>query len=192
VQRIHPTVFVAPGAQVYGRVEIAEYASLWPGAVIRCECLDVRIGRMTNVQDHAVIHVGFEEPTRIGEFCSIAHRAVVHGAVIEDHSLVGIGATVMNGAVIGRGSIVGAHALVPEGKVFPAGSIVVGVPAKRVGERDCARENRLNAWLYHRNAEAYRRGEHRAWEGPVYHAWRAALLEEIERDGDLARELPGC
>jgi carbonic anhydrase/acetyltransferase-like protein (isoleucine patch superfamily) len=192
VQRIHPTVFIAPGAQIYGRVEIAPYASLWPGAVIRAECLDVRIGRMTNVQDQAVIHVGFEEPTRIGEFCSITHRAVVHGAIVEDHCLIGIGATLMNGAVVGRGSIVGAHALIPEGKVFPPCSIIVGVPARRVGERDSARENRLNAWIYHRNAEAYKRGEHRAWDGPDYHLWRAALLEEIEQDRDLARELPAA
>jgi carbonic anhydrase/acetyltransferase-like protein (isoleucine patch superfamily) len=190
VQRIHPTVYLAPGAQVYGRVEIAEYASLWPGAVIRAECQSVHIGRLTNIQDHAVIHVGPEHPTRIGDFCSITHRAVVHGAVVEDHCLIGIGAVLLNGAVIGRGSIVGGNALVPEGKIFPPHSIIVGVPAKRVAERDCARENRFNAWEYHRNAEAYKRGEHRAWDGPEYQAWRAERLAEIEKDRDLLRELP--
>jgi len=185
MQSIHESVFRAPGVQIYGRVTIAEHASLWPHAVIRAEAQEVRIGRFTNLQDFAMIHVGYEAPTRIGEFCSITHRATLHGATIGDHCLIGIGATIMDGAVIGKGSIVGGGALVPEGKVFPPGVVLVGIPAKVIAERDSSRENRLNAWLYERNARSYRLGLHRAWDGPEFRAWRDAKRAEIEADLDL-------
>lgn len=182
---LHETVWVAPGAQIYGRVSIAEHASIWPNAVIRSEAQYVRIGRMTNVQDFAMVHVGYDAPTVIGEFCSITHHATIHGATIGDHCLIGIGATVMDHAVIGKGSIVGGGALVPEGREFPPGSILVGVPAKLIATRDSSRENRLNAWQYQRNASHYRRGLHRAWDGPEYVAWLAKKTEEVGADLDL-------
>jgi carbonic anhydrase/acetyltransferase-like protein (isoleucine patch superfamily) len=185
MQSIHESVFRAPGVQIYGRVTIAEHASLWPHAVIRAEAQDVRIGRFTNVQDFAMIHVGYDDPTRIGEFCSITHRATIHGATIGDHCLIGIGATIMDGAVIGKGSIVGGGAVVPEGKVFPPGVVLVGIPAKVIAERDSSRENRLNAWLYERNARCYRLGDQRAWDGPEFRAWRDAKRTEIDADLDL-------
>ena len=94
-------------------------------------------------------------------------------------------AVVMDGAVIGRGSIVAGGAMVTEGKVFPPGSIIAGVPAKRIGERDSARPNRLNAWQYHWNAEHTRKGEERAWSRPDYAAWLAEKKQQIERDADL-------
>ena len=75
--------------------------------------------------------------------------------------------------------------LVPEGAEFPAHSIIVGTPARRVAERDCARSNRLNAWNYHRNAEHYRRGEHRAWDGPEYQKWLAKTKALVDADQDL-------
>jgi len=184
---IHQSVWIAPGVQTYGRVTIAEYASLWPYAVIRAEAQEVRIGRYTNVQDFAMIHVGYDAATLIGEFCSIAHRATIHGATIGDHCLIGIGATIMDGAVIGKGSIVGGSALVPEGRIFPPGAVIVGIPARVIAERDSSRENRLNAWKYQRNASCYRRGEHRAWHGPDYLGWLEAKRAEIEADLDLAR-----
>jgi carbonic anhydrase/acetyltransferase-like protein (isoleucine patch superfamily) len=190
MQSIHESVFRAPGVQVYGRVTIAEHASLWPNAVIRAEAQEVRIGRYTNLQDFAMIHVGYEAPTAIGEFCSITHRATIHGATIGDHCLIGIGATIMDFAVIGSGSIVGGGALVPEGKVFPPGVVLVGIPAKVIAERDSSRENRLNAWHYQRNASFYRRGEHRAWDGPDYRAWLEAKRAEIDADLDLHAPQP--
>jgi carbonic anhydrase/acetyltransferase-like protein (isoleucine patch superfamily) len=185
MQSIDPSVWIAPGVQIYGKVTVAEHASLWPHAVIRAEAQNVRIGRYTNVQDFAMIHVGYDDPTVIGEFCSIAHHATVHGATIGDHCLIGIGATVMDGAVIGKGSIVGGGALVPEGKVFPPGVVLVGIPAKVIAQRDSSRENRLNAWKYQRNASFYREGKHRAWDGPDYHDFLEAKLAELEDDRDL-------
>lgn len=179
MQELHESVWVAPGAQLYGKIAIGEGSSIWPHCVIRCECHDVRIGRMTNLQDFVMIHVGYDEPTSIGDFCSITHHATVHGARVEDDCLIGINAVVMNGAVIGRGSIVAPGAVVTEGTIIPPHSIVAGVPARVVRNRDCTGENRINAWSYHRNAEAYRRGEHRAWHGPDYERWLAAKRGEI-------------
>lgn len=182
--QIAEDVWVAPSAEVYGRVHVGEGSSLWPHCTIRAECQEVRVGRMTNLQDFVMVHVGYEHPARIGDFCSITHHAVVHGAVVEDECLVGIHATLMDGVVVGCGSIVAPGAVVTEGTRIPPGSIVAGVPAKVLKERDARRENRLNAWNYHRNARFYRRGEHRAWDGPDYEAWLEAKRREIEADED--------
>ncbi len=185
MQDIHPSAWVAPSAQLYGRVQVSADASIWHNAVIRAECHDVRIGRMSNIQDFVMIHVSYECGTVVGEFCSVAHHTTLHGCVVEDHCLVGIGATIMDRAVIGRGSIVAGGAFVKEGSVFPPGSIIAGMPAKVIRERDMARDNRLNAWLYHRNADHYRRGLHRAWDGPEFDAWLAETTARVARDGDL-------
>ncbi len=75
--------------------------------------------------------------------------------------------------------------MIREGSVFTPGSVIAGVPAARIRERDSARANRMNAWLYHRNAQAYRRGEHRSWEGADFEAWREAKRREVESDCDL-------
>ncbi len=185
MQDFHESVWIARSAEIYGRVTLGPAVSVWPQCVIRAECQEVRVGRMTNLQDFVMIHVGYDDPAVIGAFCSITHRATIHGATVEDHCLVGIGATLMDGAVIGRGSIVAPGAVVTEGKVIPPGSVVAGVPARVIRERDCSRENRRNAWNYHRNALAYARGEHRAWDGPAFQAWAAAKAREVEADGDL-------
>jgi carbonic anhydrase/acetyltransferase-like protein (isoleucine patch superfamily) len=183
--RVHASAFVSDSAQLYGHIAIGEGSSVWHNVVMRAECCDIRVGRMTNLQDFVMVHVGYQDPTRIGDFCSIAHHTTVHGCTIEDHCLVGINAVVMEGARIGRGSIVAGGAVVPEGKAFPPGSIIAGVPAKLIASRDSARANRLNAWLYHRNAQFAKRGEYRAWEGPDYDAWLKAKRTEIEADRDL-------
>jgi carbonic anhydrase/acetyltransferase-like protein (isoleucine patch superfamily) len=172
-QSIHPSVFIAPGVQLYGRVAVGEGSSLWPYCVIRSECQRVEIGKNTNIQDFTMIHVGYDAPTRIGDFCSITHRCVIHGATIEDDCLIGIGAIVMDGAVIGRGSIVAPGAVVREGMDVPPHSLVAGVPAKVIKQRDFTAENRENAWNYWRNAQAYAKGEHRAWEGEAFAKFRA-------------------
>ncbi|HKA16476.1 MAG TPA: gamma carbonic anhydrase family protein [Myxococcota bacterium] len=185
LQKIDASAWVAPSALLSGAVTIGAGVSVWHNAVLRAECEEISIGRMTNIQDFVMIHVGFTAPTRIGEFCSITHHATVHGCTIEDHCLVGINAVVMDGAVIGRGSIVAGGAVVREGSVVEPGSIIAGVPAVVIAQRDSARANRLNAWVYHRNAEHTRRGEQRAWTGNEYASWIAKKREEIERDADV-------
>ena len=181
---IHASAWISPSAQIYGKISLGEGSSLWYNVVTRAECQEITIGRMTNVQDFVMIHVGYEDPTQIGDFCSITHHATLHGCTIGDACLVGVGAVIMDGAVIGEGSIVAGSAMVTEGKVFPPHSIIAGVPAKLIGERDSARANRMNAWLYHYNAEAYRRGDHRVWQGPEFETWRAAKRAEIAADTD--------
>ena len=186
MQAIHERAWIAPSAQIFGRVAVGAGSSVWHNAVARAECQEIRIGRCSNVQDFVMIHVGYAHPTRIGDFCSIAHHATVHGCTLEDAVLVGVGAVIMNGAVVGAGSVVGAGAVVTEGRRFEPGSVVAGVPAKQIASRDHSRANRMNAWLYHRNADAYRRGEHRAWDGPDFEAWRRAQQELVDADRDLA------
>jgi len=184
-QNIDPSVFVHPTAQLYGRVSIGAESSVWPNVVVRAESHEVRIGRYTNIQDMVMIHIGYEHPTVIGDFCSITHHATLHGCQIEDDCLIGINAVVMDGAVIGKGSIVAGGAMIREDSTFDPGSIIAGVPAKKIAERDSARANRQNAWQYHWNAQAYERREHRAWDSAEYAAWMRELAGKIERDEDL-------
>jgi carbonic anhydrase/acetyltransferase-like protein (isoleucine patch superfamily) len=183
--RIEASVFVAPGAQIFGNVEIAAESSIWPNVVIRAESQHVRIGRYTNIQDFVMIHIGYDHATEIGDFCSLTHHSTLHGCKIEDDCLVGINAVVMDGAEIGRGSIIAGSAMIREDSRFPAGAIIAGVPAKQIGERDSSRANRKNAWLYHRNAKHYQDGQHRAWDGPEYERWLAELDKKLESDADL-------
>lgn len=183
---IDPSVWVHPSAQLYGRVAIGAESSVWPNVVVRAEAHEVRIGRYTNLQDFVMIHIGYGHATEVGDFCSITHHATLHGCRIEDDCLIGINAVVMDGAVIGRGSIVAGGAMIREDSVFAPGSIIAGVPAKQIAERDSARPNRQNAWQYHWNAQAYRRGDHRAWDGPEYASWMRDKIREIENDEDLA------
>jgi carbonic anhydrase/acetyltransferase-like protein (isoleucine patch superfamily) len=187
LQAIDAAAWIAPSAQIFGRVAIGAGSSVWHNAVLRAECQEIRIGRLTNVQDFVMVHVGYDAATTIGDFCSIAHHATVHGCTLGDACLVGVGAVIMDGAVIGAGSIVAGGAVVPEGRSFAAGSVIAGVPAKAIAQRENARANRLNAWLYHRNAQFYREGRHRAWDGPEFEAWRRAKQAEIEADRDLLR-----
>jgi carbonic anhydrase/acetyltransferase-like protein (isoleucine patch superfamily) len=186
--QIDSDAFIAEGVQLYGDIEVAPGASLWPNAVVRAEANRVALGLYTNVQDFAMVHIGYEHAVSIGAFCSITHHATVHGATIEDACLIGINAVVMDGAVIGRGSIVAPGAVVVEGKQIPPHSIVAGVPGKVIKQRDSERENRLNAWQYYRNARAFGRGEHRAWDGESYRQWLRWIEEEVEAGRDL---LPG-
>jgi carbonic anhydrase/acetyltransferase-like protein (isoleucine patch superfamily) len=181
-QRFADAAYIDPTAQIYGRVEIGAGSSLWPGSVIRAESGYVRVGRFTNLQDHVIVHVGYHAPTIVGDYCSITHRAVLHGCTIGDNCLIAIGATVMEGAVIGENSIVAGHAFVPDGMIVPPNSIVMGTPARVVRTANNFVANRINAMLYHHNAQCYARGEHRGWEGPEYEARARAWQEDAERE----------
>ncbi len=156
--------FIHETALLYGKVTIGEGASIWPYAVTRAEMHEIVIGARTNIQDHVMIHVGYETPTLIGEDCSITHRSVLHGCTIGDRVLVGIGATIMDGAIIGNNSIVAGHSIVPEGKEFPENSIIAGSPAKLIKIRDNSQANLMNARFYHINALNYAEGRDRLSE----------------------------
>ncbi len=127
---IHPTAFIEESAQVIGAVAIGEESSVWFQAVLRGDVGSIRIGARTNVQDGAIIHVSSACPVTIGDDVTIGHRAVLHGCVVHDCCLIGIGAIVLDGAEIGTGCIIGAGAVVTEGMLVPPRSLVLGVPGK--------------------------------------------------------------
>ncbi len=128
---VHPTCFVDPSAQVVGNVTLGPHASVWMNAVLRGDVNSIHIGAQSNIQDCAVLH-GQRHlyGVTVGEHCTIGHNATVHGCLLEDAVLIGIGATVLNNARIGTGSIVAAGALVPEHTVIPPRSLVAGIPAR--------------------------------------------------------------
>jgi carbonic anhydrase/acetyltransferase-like protein (isoleucine patch superfamily) len=128
---IPASCYVDPSAQVIGDVILGEQASIWMNAVVRGDVNSIRIGAKSNVQDCAVLH-GMRHlyPVIVGEMVTIGHNATVHGCVLEDMVLVGIGATILNNARIGEGSIIAAGAVIPEQTVIPPNSLVAGVPGK--------------------------------------------------------------
>jgi len=125
--------FIAPNATVVGDVTMGEECSVWFNTVIRGDVNYIKMGNKVNVQDGAVIHCTYEKnPTVIGNNVSIGHNALVHGCVIHDNVLIGMGAIVMDRCEVHSNSIVAAGAVLTEGMVIEAGSIYAGVPAKKV------------------------------------------------------------
>ena len=122
--------WVAPGAHLIGKVELCSGASVWFNAVLRGDNETITVGAGSNIQENCVLHTDMGFPLVIGANCTIGHKAMLHGCLIGDGSLIGMGATVLNGAKIGSGCIIGAGALVTEGKEIPDGSLVVGAPGK--------------------------------------------------------------
>ena len=133
---ISPDAFVAPSADIIGRVKIAADASVRFGAVIRGDEAPISIGEGSNVQDNAVLHCDHQSPMNIGRNVTVGHGAIVHGATIGDNVLIGMGAVILNGAKIGDNCIVGAGAVVKENADIPADSMLVGVPAKVIRTLD--------------------------------------------------------
>lgn len=129
---IAENVFIAPGAMVIGNVTIHEGASVWYNTVIRGDVGPIVIGRHTNIQDNSTLHADADAPLTIGEACTIGHNAIVHGATVADHVLIGMQAVVLSHAQVDTGTIIGACALVSEYKHIPAGVLALGVPAKVV------------------------------------------------------------
>ena len=125
--------FIAPNATIVGDVVMGDDCSVWFNAVIRGDVNSIRLGNKVNVQDGAVIHCTFERSkTIIGNNVSIGHNAIVHGCVIENNVLVGMGSIVMDNAHIGSNSIIAAGAVVLENTIIEPGTIYAGVPAKKV------------------------------------------------------------
>lgn len=171
--------YVDPSARLFGAVEIAEEASIWCNVVTRAESQHISIGRRTNIQDFVMIHVGAGTPTVIGADCSITHHVTLHGCEIGDACLIGIGATIMDGCVIGAGSIVAGGAFLKEGTVIPPNSIVMGSPGGVTKTRDNSLANRMNAFLYWRNAQAYAAGDYRLWSKESFRAEMAAERQRL-------------
>lgn len=134
---IGENTFLAENATIIGDVKIGENCSIWYNAVLRGDVNSIRIGNNTNIQDGAVIHTlydGSKNPsqTHIGNYVSVGHNAIIHGAIIEDDCLIGMGATILDNAVVGTGCIVAANALVLSRQKLEPFSVYAGVPAKKV------------------------------------------------------------
>lgn len=154
-------VFIAPNATVVGNVTLEESSSVWFGAVLRGDGDHIQIGKGTNIQDLAVVHVDPGVPVAIGEGVTVGHAAIVHGATVGDHTLVGMRATLMNNVKVGKYCIIGAHALVTEGTEIPDYSVVMGAPGKVVKQvpEDRRDDLRKSAEGYMKRAQQYLEGE---------------------------------
>jgi carbonic anhydrase/acetyltransferase-like protein (isoleucine patch superfamily) len=128
--------WVAETATVVGRVRLHSEVSIWYGSVLRGDNERIEIGERSQIQDNATLHTDPGYPLTIGRECVIGHNVLLHGCVIGDNSLIGMGAIVLNGARIGKHCLVGAGALITEGKEFPDNALIMGAPAKAVRETD--------------------------------------------------------
>ena len=147
--RLDEDCWIAPDANVIGRVAIGAAASVWFGCTLRGDNEEIRVGAGSNVQENCVLHTDMGYPLEIGAGCTIGHKAMLHGCTIGTNSLVGMGATVLNGARIGRDCLIGAGALVTEGKEIPDGSLVMGAPGRVVRALDAAAIAGLEASAAH-------------------------------------------
>ncbi|MBP0578835.1 gamma carbonic anhydrase family protein [Labrys sp. LIt4] len=152
--------WLAPDAQVVGRVILQEDANIWFGAVLRGDNEPMIIGARSNIQDGAVLHSDPGFPLTVGEDCTIGHSAILHGCTVGAGSLIGMGATILNGARIGKGCLVGANALITEGKEFPDHSLIVGSPARvlRPLDEESVAKLRQSSAHYVANANRFAKG----------------------------------
>lgn len=164
---IDPTAFIHPLAVVCGDVTLGARASVWPTAVVRGDSAAISIGAESNVQDGVVVHVDAGLPCRIGARVAVGHRAIVHGATVEDDCLVAMGAILLNRVRVGRGSIVGAGAVCPEGMEIPPGSLVLGVPGRVVRRTTDDERARIGGTV---DAYLVLQQEHRDGRYPRHHA----------------------
>ncbi len=153
---IHPSAFIAPGAQVLGDVSLGENASLWYNTVVRGDMAPIVIGADTCIQDLSMVHVDEGFPCTVGCRVGVGHRAILHGCLVEDECLVGMGAILLNGVHVGTGSVIGAGAVLPEGMEIPPGSVVLGVPARVVRVVDDTLRLRIRTTWQHYVEQARR------------------------------------
>ena len=148
--RRHPAlgqgVYLARTAVVLGDVTLGDFSSVWFGAVLRGDINRIVLGRGSNIQDNAVVHLADQYPTILGDYVTVGHSAIIHACTIGDECLIGMGATILDGAVIGPQCLIGANALVTQGVNIPAGSLVLGSPAKVVKPLTPEQRASLKSW----------------------------------------------
>jgi len=152
---VHPEAWVAASAVLIGDVRLKAGASLWPTAVARADLCPIVVGEGSNVQDGAVLHGDPGQPVLIGADVTVGHRAVIHGATLEDGCLIGIGAVVLNGVTVGAGALVAAGSVVT--RDVPPGTLVMGAPAqaKRELGAEAIEGQRQHAQRYRQLAMAH-------------------------------------
>lgn len=158
---IDPSVFVAPGAVVLGDIYLGKDASVWYNAVIRGDTERIAVGEETNIQDLSMLHADPGFPCMVGRRVTVGHRAILHGCVVEDDCMIGMGAMLLNGVRVGRGSVIGAGSVLVEGMDVPPGSLVLGLPGKVVKPVDESMRARIeHAWRHYvGEARRHRLGE---------------------------------
>jgi carbonic anhydrase/acetyltransferase-like protein (isoleucine patch superfamily) len=125
--------FVAENATIVGDVVLGKFCSVWFNAVIRGDVHYIKIGDKVNIQDGAIIHCTYQKhPTEIGNNVSIGHNAIVHGCIVHDNVLIGMGAIVMDNCIIESNSIIAAGAVVTQNTVVESGTIYAGIPDKKI------------------------------------------------------------
>ena len=152
--------YIAETAVLIGRVRLKTDASVWFGSVLRGDNEWIELGARSQIQDNATLHTDPGFPLAIGSDCVIGHNVVMHGCMVGDNSLVGMGAILMNGVKIGKNSLVGAGAVVTEGKTFPDNSLIVGAPARvlRNVDEKILQMIRAGADIYVRRWKQYAKG----------------------------------
>ena len=152
--QVDPTAFVHESAVLSGDIHLAEKVSVWHGCVLRGDQGRIDIGAESNIQDLSVIHcTGGRSVTRIGARVTVGHRTILHGCIIDDDCLIGMGAILMDNCHIEPWCVIGAGALVPAGRRIPSGSLVIGSPARVVR---ALREDERESWIRHGHAEYLR------------------------------------
>jgi carbonic anhydrase/acetyltransferase-like protein (isoleucine patch superfamily) len=126
---VDKSAFIAPSADVMGRVFVGRNASIWFNCVVRGDINEIKIGDNTNIQDLSLLHVVSDLPLIIGSGVTIGHKVTLHACTVEDNCLIGMDAVILDGAVIGENSLVAAGSVVPPGKKYPPGSFIIGSPA---------------------------------------------------------------
>ncbi len=129
---IAPSAFIAWNAEVAGEAFLGENCSIWFGTIVRADISYIRIGSGSNLQDGCVAHVNTDMPCIVGQDVTVGHMALLHGCIVGDACLIGMGSILLNGAEIGEGSIVAAGSLVTQGKHFPPRSFLMGSPARLI------------------------------------------------------------
>lgn len=132
IPQVDQAAFIAPSADVIGRVILKKNASIWFNTVLRADHDEIIIGKNTNIQDGSVLHVDAGKPLHIGNNVTVGHKVMLHDCTIGDGSLIGMNAVVLSGAKIGKNCLIGANALVTENMVIPDGHIALGSPVKTI------------------------------------------------------------
>ena len=130
--KIGKDCFIAPSADVIGRVEIADSANIWFGCVLRGDINKIIVGENTNIQDLSMLHVIEERACIVGSNVTVGHKVTLHACTVEDNCLIGMDALILDGALIRKNSVVAGGSVVPPGKEYPEGSLIMGNPAKVV------------------------------------------------------------
>lgn len=143
---IHYTCFTAPGSKIIGNVTLSSYSSVWYNSVLRGDINAIRIGHFTNIQDNCMIHLENDLGCIIGDYVTVGHNAILHGCIVHNFALIGMGAIVLNGAEIGEGAVIGAGAVVKEHTKVAPFSLYAGIPAQKRKQYNEDMKNQNKKW----------------------------------------------